>query len=38
VLQRCRSHQLPASAADLVTPPVWITQRGCLVYAYKRDA
>ena len=38
VLQRCRAHQLPATAADRVTAPVWITQRGCLVYAYKRAA
>ncbi len=29
----CRGHWLPRSAADRVDPPVWLTKRGCLVYA-----
>jgi len=33
VLRYCRSHHLPAEAADRVTPPVWLTKRGCLIYA-----
>jgi SAM-dependent methyltransferase len=36
VLRFCRSHSLPPAAADRVTPPVWLTKRGCLVRAYKR--
>jgi SAM-dependent methyltransferase len=36
VLRYCRSHSLPRNAADRVTSPVWVTKRGCLVYAYKR--
>ena len=36
VLRYCRSHSLPQGAADRVTPPVWLTKRGCLVYAYKQ--
>jgi SAM-dependent methyltransferase len=36
VLRFCRSHLLPAEAAELVEPPVWVTKRGCLVFAYKR--
>jgi hypothetical protein len=36
VLSFCRSHLLPPEAADRVTPPVWLTKRGCLIYAYKR--
>jgi len=35
VLRFCRSHLLPPEAADRVTPPVWLTKRGCLVYAAK---
>ena len=35
VLRYCRSHFLPQEAADRVTPPVWLTKRGCLVFAYK---
>ena len=38
VLRYCRSHLLPAEAAERVTPPVWLTKRGCLVYARKRSA
>jgi SAM-dependent methyltransferase len=33
VLRYCRSHLLPASAAERVAPPVWLTKRGCLVIA-----
>lgn len=33
VLRYCRSHFLPARAADRVVPPVWLTKRGCLVIA-----
>lgn len=33
VVRYCRSHLLPAEAADRVTPPVWLTKRGCAVYA-----
>jgi SAM-dependent methyltransferase len=33
VLRYCRSHVLPASAAERVTPPLWLTKRGCLVIA-----
>jgi SAM-dependent methyltransferase len=36
VLRYCRSHSLPLDAADRVTPPVWLTKRGCLVYAVKQ--
>ncbi len=36
VLRFCRSHGLPHEAAERVSPPVWLTKRGCLVYAYKR--
>ncbi len=36
VLRFCRSHLLPPEAADRVTPPVWLTKRGCLVYGAKR--
>ena len=35
VLRYCRSHLLDPAAAGRVEPPVWITKRGCLVYAYK---
>lgn len=35
VLRYCRSHSLPPDAADRVTPPVWLTKRGCVVYASK---
>lgn len=33
VVRYCRSHLLPASAAARVSPPVWLTKRGCLVIA-----
>jgi SAM-dependent methyltransferase len=33
VLRYCRSHSLHLDAADRVTPPVWLTKRGCVVYA-----
>jgi SAM-dependent methyltransferase len=36
VLRYCRSHLLPPEAADRVTPPVWLTKRGCLLYSYKQ--
>ena len=36
VLSYCRSHSLHREAADRVTPPVWLTKRGCAVYAYKQ--
>ena len=36
VLRYCRSHSLFPEAAKRVRPPVWLTKRGCLVYAYKR--
>jgi SAM-dependent methyltransferase len=36
VLRYCRSHSLHRDAADRVTPPVWLTKRGCLVYAFKQ--
>jgi len=35
VTRYCRSHFLPPDAAQRVTPPVWLTKRGCVVYAYK---
>lgn len=35
VVRYCRSHLLPPEAVDRVTPPVWLTKRGCLVYAYR---
>ena len=35
VLAFCRSHFLPAAAADRVTPPVTLTKRGCVVFAQK---
>jgi hypothetical protein len=31
----CRTHLLPSEAADRVQAPVWITMRGCLVWARK---
>lgn len=31
VLRYCRSHWLPESAAERVSPPLWLTKRGCLV-------
>ena len=33
VLRYCRSRGLPADAADRVSPPVWLTKRGCVVWA-----
>ena len=33
VLRYCRSHFLEANAADRVNPPVWLTKRGCLLFA-----
>jgi SAM-dependent methyltransferase len=36
VLRYCHSHLPPPDAADRVTPPVWLTKRGCLLYAYKQ--
>jgi hypothetical protein len=36
VLRYCRSHSLHPDGADRVTPPVWLTKRGCVVYAYKQ--
>lgn len=36
VLRYCRSHSLHRDAADRVVPPVWLTKRGCVVYAYKQ--
>jgi SAM-dependent methyltransferase len=36
VLRYCRSHSLHPDAADRVTPPVWLTKRGCIVYASKQ--
>jgi SAM-dependent methyltransferase len=36
VLRYCRSHSLHRDVADRVTPPVWLTKRGCVVYAYKK--
>jgi len=36
VLRYCRSHSLHRDAADRVTPPVWLTKRGCVVYASKQ--
>jgi SAM-dependent methyltransferase len=36
VLRYCRSHSLHRHAADRVTPPVWLTKRGCVVYARKQ--
>jgi hypothetical protein len=33
VLRYCGSHSLHPDAADRVTPPVWLTKRGCVVYA-----
>jgi SAM-dependent methyltransferase len=36
VLRYCRSHSLHRDAADRVTPPAWLTKRGCAVYAYKQ--
>ena len=33
VLDFCRSHHLPVSAADRVEPPVTLTKRECLVVA-----
>ena len=35
VLRYCRSHSLHRDAADRVIPPVWLTKRGCVVYAHK---
>jgi len=35
VRRYCHSHLLPSEAAHRVTPPIWLTKRGCLVYAYK---
>ena len=35
VLRYCRSHSLHSDHADRVTPPVWLTKRGCLVSAYR---
>ena len=35
VLRYCRSHSLHRDAADRVIPPVWLTKRGCAVYAHK---
>jgi SAM-dependent methyltransferase len=35
VLAFCRSHFLPAEAAERVTPPVTLTKRGCFVFARK---
>lgn len=35
VLAFCRSHFLPAQAADRVNPPVTLTKRGCFVFARK---
>jgi SAM-dependent methyltransferase len=35
VLSFCRSHFLPAEAAERVTPPVTLTKRGCFVFARK---
>ena len=36
VLRYCRFHSLHRDAADRVTPPVWLTKRGCIVYASKQ--
>jgi SAM-dependent methyltransferase len=36
VLRYCHSRLLPPEAADRVTPPVWLTKRGCFLYAYKQ--
>lgn len=36
VLRYCHSHLLTPEAAGRVTPPVWLTKRGCLLYAYKK--
>jgi SAM-dependent methyltransferase len=36
VVRFCRAHLLPPESAERVTPPVWLTKRGCLVFAYKR--
>jgi hypothetical protein len=33
VVRYCRSHLLPPSAADGVDAPLWLTKRGCLVFA-----
>lgn len=33
VLRYCRSHGLPPESADRVAPPLWLTKRGCLVWA-----
>jgi len=35
VIRFCRTHLLPPESADRVQPPVWITMRGCLVWARK---
>jgi SAM-dependent methyltransferase len=36
VLRYCRSHSLRRDAADRVSPPLWLTKRGCVVYASKQ--
>ena len=36
VLRYCRSHSRHPDAADRVTLAVWLTKRGCVVYAYKQ--
>ncbi len=33
VLRYCRAHRIDRSAAARVAPPVWLTKRGCLVWA-----
>lgn len=33
ILHYCRSHGLPSATADRVAPPLWLTKRGCLVWA-----
>jgi len=35
VVRYCRSHLLAPEAADRVSPPVWLTKRGCLVYGLR---
>ena len=37
VIRYLRSHHLPATAADRVTPPVTLTKRGCLIIASRPD-
>jgi SAM-dependent methyltransferase len=35
VLRYCRSHSLATESASRALPPLWLTKRGCIVYARK---